>query len=106
MLRLTISHNKNPQEVIKIIDKSLDDVFKAAGQGLVQITDQNRVWNGQIMTFSLTVKAGFLSAPVKGTVEVTAKDVTIDADLGLFGKFITEDKARAAIEGRVKGLLA
>jgi hypothetical protein len=38
-------------------------------------------------------------------VVVTGTDVTIDADLGLFGKLISDDRAKALIEGQVKGLL-
>ena len=34
------------------------------------------------------------------------RDVTIDADLGLFGKLMTEEKAKAMIECRIKGLIA
>ena len=105
-MRVTISHNRTQQEVVKIVDRSIDDVFSSVATGMVQITDQKKSWNGDTMTFSLTAKAGFLTAPIAGTVVVTAKDVTIDADLGIFDKLIPQEKARAAIEGRVKGLLA
>lgn len=105
MLQVTISHNKTQAEIIKTVDRSIEDVFKSAATGLVQITDAKKDWNGNTMNFSLTAKAGFLSTPIHGTVLVTDKDVRIDADLGLFGKFIGEDKAKAALESRVKGLL-
>ena len=58
------------------------------------------------MTFSLTAKMGFMNAPIKGTVVVTDKDLTIDADLGFLENLITpkakaelETKQQAAIEG-------
>jgi hypothetical protein len=47
---------------------------------------------------------GLLSAPIKGTVEVTDRDVTIDADLGLLERLLGGGM-RKAVEGRVKGLL-
>ena len=57
------------------------------------------------MTFSFDAKAGILSLPIKGFVEVTDKDVTVDADLGLLEKLIPAKEARQAIEGKVRGLL-
>ena len=48
---------------------------------------------------------GILSTPIKGTVEVTHKDVTIDADLGLLERFFPMKQARTAIEGRIRELL-
>jgi hypothetical protein len=46
-----------------------------------------------------------LSSGIKGTVEVTDRDVTIDADLGLLEKLLPAKGARAALEGRIRGLL-
>jgi hypothetical protein len=48
---------------------------------------------------------GLLSTPIKGTIEVTDRDLTIDLDLGLLGRFIPATKARDAISTRVQGLL-
>ncbi len=47
---------------------------------------------------------GLLSAPIKGTVEVTDRDLTIDADLGLLEKLLGGGMTRT-VEGRVRGLL-
>ena len=105
-MRITISHNKSKQEVIKVVDRSLDDVFKGVVSGPIQIVNPQKSWNADTMTFSLTAKAGFLSSPIHGTVLVTDKDLTVDADLGLLEKFIGQDQAKAALESRVKGLLA
>ncbi|MBV8808507.1 MAG: hypothetical protein JO033_07520 [Acidobacteriaceae bacterium] len=55
--------------------------------------------------FSLSAKMGFVSTPIKGTIEVTDRDLTIDADLGLFERLIPATKAREAITNRVRGLL-
>jgi hypothetical protein len=104
-MKVTIAHNRSQQEVMGVVDRSLDDTFKAMGVGLIQVTDVKKTWQDNIMNFSLMAKAGFLNAPIRGTVLVTGTDVTIDADLGLLGKFISDDKAKSLIEGRVKGLI-
>jgi CTP synthase (UTP-ammonia lyase) len=48
---------------------------------------------------------GIISTPVKGTVDVTDKDLTIDVDLGMFNRFVDEKSAQQMIGNRVKGLL-
>jgi hypothetical protein len=57
------------------------------------------------MDFSFDAKVGLVSTPIKGFVDVTDKDVTVDADLGWLERLIPSRQAQAAIEGRVKGLL-
>jgi hypothetical protein len=57
------------------------------------------------MDFSFDAKAGIVSTPIKGFVDVTDKDVTVDADLGWLERLIPAKQTQAAIEGRVKGLL-
>jgi hypothetical protein len=57
------------------------------------------------MTFSMTARMGFLTNPIRGTVEVRDQDVTIDADLGIFSRLIPESKIRTSMESRVRGLL-
>jgi hypothetical protein len=104
-MRVTISHNKSQQDVVNLVDRSMVDVFKGLAVGPVQVVDPQKSWNGNVMTFSLVAKAGFLSAPIQGTVTVTDKDVTIDADLGIFDKLIPEEKAKTALASRIKGLL-
>ncbi len=104
-MRVTISHNKPPEEIRRSIDRSFDDFFKGPGFIPLQILNQHRSWQGNTMTFSFDAKAGILSTPIKGFVEVTDKDVTVDADLGLLEKLLPSKQARQAIEGKVRGLL-
>lgn len=104
-MRITVSHNKTKQEVMQAVDKSFDDLFRGVGSMPLKIVNEKRAWNGSTLNFSFNAKAGLLSTPIKGIVEVTDKDITIDADLGLLGKLFSAKQAQAAIEGRVRGLL-
>jgi hypothetical protein len=104
-MRVTVSHTKSQEEVMKVVDRSIEDTFRGLGVGLVQVSNTEKTWNGNTMTFSMQVKAAFLTTPVHGTVLVNERDVVIEADLGLFGKFISDEKAATLMEGRIKGLI-
>ncbi len=103
-MRITVSHNKSKDEVVQAVDRSFTDLFQGADIP-VKIADPQKSWSGSTMSFSLTAKLGFLSTPIKGTVEVTDRDVIIDADLGMLERLIPADKARDLIGTRVRGLL-
>jgi len=106
-MRITVSHNKTQQEAMRSIDQAIDDVFTQVPIAGLQILDRQKQWNGNLMNFSVTGKLGFFTAPIRGTVLVTDRDVTLDIELpGILGKFLPEDKIRTQVEGRVKGLLA
>jgi hypothetical protein len=103
-MRITIAHNKPKQEVVDSIDRGFDDVFRMEGLPVKLVMEQKN-WQGSTMTFALNAKIGFMSSPIKGTIAVTDRDVTIDADLGMFERFVSEDKAREVLSTRFKGLL-
>ena len=103
-MRITITHNKPKQEVVDSIDRGFDDVFKMDGLPVKLVLEQ-KSWQGSTMTFALSAKMGFMSSPIKGTIDVTDRDVTIDADLGMFERFVSEDKVRGALATKFKGLL-
>lgn len=103
-MRISISHNKPKAEVIEAVDRSFTDLFQGADLP-VKLTDQEKNWSGSTMNFSLTAKMGFFSTPIKGTIEVTDRELIIHADLGLLERMIPADKARDLIGTRVRGLL-
>ena len=70
----------------------------------LQITNEKRQWQGSTLVFSFDAKAGVLSAPIQGTIEVTDRDLTINVDLGLLENLLSGGIGRT-IETRVKGLL-
>ncbi len=104
-MRITVSHNRSREEVIRTVDRSFDDLFQGIGAIPVRLVQEHKNWQGSILTFALTAKMGLLSTPIKGTVEVTDHDLTIDADLGILERMIPAKKAQAVLTDHVRGLL-
>lgn len=104
-MRITVSHNKTKEEVIQAVDRSFNDLFQGAGGLPVKLVGQQRSWQGSTMAFALNASMGFMSAPIKGTVEVSDRDITIDVDLGVLERMIPAKTAQELISSRVRGLL-
>jgi hypothetical protein len=105
-MRVTVTHTKSKQEVMKIVDDSTDQLFRGMPGSPLQIVDQDKRWDGETMHFSFTGKMGFFTAPLRGSVIVTDKDVTVECDLPpLLKSFIPEQKIEEGIKSRVRGLL-
>jgi Putative polyhydroxyalkanoic acid system protein (PHA_gran_rgn) len=103
-MRVTVSHNRPKEEVISSIDRSFDSLFQSTGLP-VRVVPVQKSWQGSTLTFALTAKMGLLSTPIKGTVEVTDHDLTIDADLGILERMIPQQKAQELVTQQVRGLL-
>lgn len=104
-MRITISHNRPKAEIIEAIDRSFNEMFQGAAGLPVRLVVDQRSWQGSTLSFQLTAKMGLFSTPIKGTVEVTDQDVTVDADLGLLNRLVSEKTAREVLGNRIKGLL-
>ena len=104
-MRITVSHNRTKEEVIQTVDRSFNDLFQGIGALPVQLVQEHKNWQGSTLTFALTAKMGLLSTPIKGTVEVTDRDITIDADLGILERMIPAKKAQELVTQHVRGLL-
>lgn len=89
---------------MRSIDRALDGIFTNSGVVPLQIVNERRNWQGSTMTFSFDAKMGPISTPIKGLVEVTDKDLTVDVDLGWFER-LTGNQARGSIEAGIRGLL-
>ena len=87
-MRVTVPHNRTKQEAIQSVDRAFNEMFQGVAGVPVRLTVQQRNWQGSTLTFALSAKMGLISTPITGTIEVTDKDLTIDADLGLLGRFI------------------
>jgi hypothetical protein len=105
IVRITVAHTKSKDEIKRIIDRSFDDFFRGIGSMPLQIVDEKRKWNGDTLIFSFGAKISLITSPIKGTMEVTERDVTIDADFGLLGKLLPSAQTRTSIETKVRGLL-
>jgi hypothetical protein len=105
-MRVTVSHDKNPQEIISSVDRGFDDMMRGLPLGPIQFIDETRSWNGPRMDFAFTAKAGLLNVPIKGFVLVEQRQVTIDVDLPpLLSSFIPEQKLKTAVETQARALL-
>jgi hypothetical protein len=104
-MRITVSHTKSKEEVMRSVDRSFEDLFRGVSTIPIQFVEERRNWQGSTLHFSISAKMGFINTPMKGTVEVTDRDITIDADLGLLERLIPATKARDSITQRIRGLL-
>ena len=106
-MRVTISHDKGKKEAMRIIDQTADEFIKGMATGPVKVTNQSKSWNGSTMDFGFTGKMGIFSSPIKGKIDVTETEVIIDVELpGMLKNFLPEEKVRAEVQNRVRGLLA
>jgi len=55
---LTVSHDRSKQDVVQSVDGSFDDLFRGPGFIPLEIGNQQRSWNGSVMTFSFEAKGG------------------------------------------------
>ncbi|MFL6354520.1 MAG: hypothetical protein ACJ74Z_22090 [Bryobacteraceae bacterium] len=100
-----MSHTKSKEEVMHAVDRSFDDLFRGIGALPLQFVSEQRSWQGSTLSFAISAKMGIISTPIKGTIEVTEKELTIDVDLGLLERLIPQAKAREAVSSRIRGLL-
>jgi hypothetical protein len=104
-MRITIAHHRTKQEVRESVDRAFNDLFQGIAGFPLQILVQQRAWQGDLLNFALTAKLAGLSNPIRGTIEVTDQDLTLDVDWGLLNRLIPEEAAGERIGKRIKGLL-
>src|SRR5271165_6025756 len=105
-MRVTLTHHRTKADAKDAVDRSLTHLFTGIAVGPIEFTDQLNQWSGDRMFFSLSAKMGPVKAPIKGTVDVSDSEVAIEVDLGIFGKFISDQTVRNQVESRIKGLIA
>jgi len=104
-VRITVAHSKPKEEIKRLVDRSFDDLFRGIANLPVQFVDEKRAWQDDTLVFSMGVKVALMTSPVKGTILVTGRDVTIDLDLGILERLLPSAQARATLENRVRALL-
>ena len=55
-MRITVSHNRPKEEVIRSVDRSFNDLFQGIGGIPVRLVQEHKSWQGSILTFALTAK--------------------------------------------------
>jgi hypothetical protein len=105
-LIVIVPHHTSVEKAIVIVDRSADDLFEGAGGGAVELLERKKDWNGPLMGFSLTARVGFISLPISGKVVVDEINVTVHCELpSLVKTFVGEDRIRASVERKVRGML-
>ncbi|MGA3025959.1 MAG: polyhydroxyalkanoic acid system family protein [Bryobacteraceae bacterium] len=104
-MRVTIAHDKGQAEAIRRVNEGADQLFQGAGSAGVEIRNLERSWSANTLSFSFTGKMGPFTAPIRGTVQVEEKDLTVEVDLGIVAKFLPEDKIRRDIEAGARKML-
>jgi L-serine deaminase len=106
-MTIIVPHKKTKQEAIKLVDRSVDELFSGAAGGAVEIVGLTKQWADSTMTFSLTGKVGFISVPLSGTVMVDDQNVTVNCEFpAMVKKFIGEDKLVSGIQKKLSGIVA
>jgi hypothetical protein len=105
-VKVIVPHCTTVEEAIVLVDRSADHLFEGTGGGSVELVERKTNWNGPLMDFSLTARVGFISLPISGMVIVDEVNVTVHCELpALVKTFVGEDKIRAGIERKVRGML-
>src|SRR5260370_29622075 len=76
-MRITVSHNRPKEELMQSVDRSFTDLFQGIGIIPVQLAQQHKSCQRSTLTFALTAQMGLISTPIKGTVAVSDRDLTI-----------------------------
>ena len=82
-VRITVSHNRSKEEVKQSVDRSFNDLFEGIVVLPLRFVEERKSWQGNTLTFSLSAKMGLVRTPIKGTVEVTDRDLTCSALMSL-----------------------
>ena len=105
-MKVIVPHHTTIEEAILIVDRSANDLFDGAGGGAVELVERKKGWKGPLMDFSLTARVGFIALPISGNVVVDEVNVTVHCELpALVKTFVGEDKIRAGVERKVRGML-
>jgi hypothetical protein len=105
-MRVTVSHNKGLAGVTKIVNDSADQLLATPAAGPVTFSDMEKRWEGSTMYFSFRARMGVFNSALKGYVQCSERDVTVELELpNALKAFVPEEKMKAQMEGKVRGLL-
>ncbi len=105
-MRVTVSHNKQKQEAVQAVDGAIERLLLPGGAGPVKLRNVQKRWDGDTLHFSFNATMAFFSSPIRGFVQVSDRDITIDADLpSMLTRFVPEQRIEDGVRQRVRGLL-
>ena len=105
-MRITVFNPAGLADGMKAVDSATEQLLRTQIPGMLRLDDVEKKWNGSTTSFSLLASIGPFRAPIRGTVLVTATEITIECDLpGLLTRLFSESTIRAEIESRIRGLL-
>jgi hypothetical protein len=105
-VKVIVPHYTTVEEAIVIVNRSANDLFEGAAGGAVELVERKTGWKGPLMDFSVTARVGFISLPISGIVVIDEVNVTVQCELpALVKTFVGEDKIRAGVERKVRGIL-
>jgi hypothetical protein len=104
-VRITISHDRSKEEVMQSVDRSFSEMFQGIGTLPIRLVVEQRHWRGSTLIFSLAAQLGVVTTPIKGTIEVNDRDLTIDVDLGVLERLTPAKTVRDVVGSRIKALL-
>jgi hypothetical protein len=105
-MTVIVPHHTTAEKAIETVDISANSLFETAASSGVQLIDRKKSWSGRVMDFSLAARVGFISIPLSGTITVDDVNVTVQCELpALVNKFLGEEKIRAGIDKKVRGML-
>ena len=104
-MRVVIAHGMTKEKAIPAMHDGLKRMVVAVA-GPVSVTDPQKRWHGSVMHFSFRGRLGFLSLPLRGTIEVDHVNVIVDMEQpGITKAMISERTLRGLIHGSVTDLL-
>jgi hypothetical protein len=104
-MRIQRSHDLGRAAAIKKIDTFLNGLMARPLPAGVKVKDAQKKWDGGRMAFSCRFSKGIMGASVRGTVDVSEKDVVLNCALpSLITTFVGVDKIKRVIHEQVDEL--
>jgi hypothetical protein len=106
-MRIEQSHTLTIEEVKKRTDGLADSLVGLPIPGGVSVSDIVKRWNGDELEFSFRISKGFLGAPIKGRLSVTATHAALDLDVPpILFNFINEEMIHNVLQQKMAETLA
>jgi hypothetical protein len=97
-MQLTLAHKTTKEEAIEKIDNYAQEMMEKK-HNWVNISEQKKEWDGNIVRFSFTAKKMFVSMEIKGNAIITDTEVVLNADLpGMVEKIVSEYEIKESIK--------